>query len=40
LCGPDLTRRAAMERALGAADPLLRVIPIRLSQRGLSVSRS
>ncbi len=40
LCGPDLTRRSAMERALLAADPLLRVIPIRLSERGLSVACS
>jgi D-glycero-alpha-D-manno-heptose-7-phosphate kinase len=40
LCGPDLTRRSAMERALVEADPLLRVIPIRLSERGLSVSHS
>ena len=40
LCGPDPTRRVVMERALLAAEPLLRVIPIRLSERGLSVSRS
>jgi D-glycero-alpha-D-manno-heptose-7-phosphate kinase len=40
LCGPDATRRPAMERALLAADPLLRVIPVRLSERGLTVSRS
>jgi D-glycero-alpha-D-manno-heptose-7-phosphate kinase len=40
LCGPDLTRRSAMEHALVAADPLLRVIPIRLSEHGLAVSRS
>jgi D-glycero-alpha-D-manno-heptose-7-phosphate kinase len=40
LCGPDPTRRTALERALGAADPLLRVIPIRLSERGLRVSYS
>jgi D-glycero-alpha-D-manno-heptose-7-phosphate kinase len=40
LCGRDLTRRFAMERALVAADPLLRLIPVRLSESGLSVVRS
>jgi D-glycero-alpha-D-manno-heptose-7-phosphate kinase len=40
LCDPDPTRRTAMESALGAADQMLRVIPIRLSERGLRVSSS
>lgn len=40
LCGPDPTHRAAMERALLAADSLLRVIPVRLSERGLWVTSS
>ncbi len=39
LCGPDPDRRRKMEDALRAADPRLRVIPTRLSQRGLLVRR-
>lgn len=38
LCGLDPQRRVAMERALAEDDPLLRVIPVRLSERGLQVS--
>lgn len=40
LCGPDPARRSSMERELLASDHALQVIPTRLCQDGLWVSRS
>jgi D-glycero-alpha-D-manno-heptose-7-phosphate kinase len=40
LCGPDPDGRRDLERAVIAGDPRLQIIPIRLSQDGLSVWRS
>jgi D-glycero-alpha-D-manno-heptose-7-phosphate kinase len=40
LCGPDPSRRRAMELALLAADPALQILPTSLSREGLQVGRS
>jgi D-glycero-alpha-D-manno-heptose-7-phosphate kinase len=40
LCGPDPERRGDLERALLELDPALQLIPIRLSQDGLTVSHA
>lgn len=40
LCGPDPQRRRDMARGIRAIDPALQIIPIRLSQHGLWVTRA